>query len=150
MKKDIMSKWLIIFLCMMVSIIIVCHGIVCIYTIKIFCFNHVNYVIGRDTVCYVGDAKYQIYKTGGGGICLDLHDNNGLNQEILNPVNNYKRKGNVMYVKGLNGIAVIYGKDNTCKLMLYGEPTRRFDNITYIKSYGDFTHKERKMFEKMG
>ncbi|WP_336776989.1 hypothetical protein [Paenibacillus sp. MMO-58] len=118
------------------------------------CTNQPKYPVGKDTVLYVSDGKYQIgtWPNAKKLVMFDEVDNNYitvLDEHVIS----YKRIKDTLYVIG-DSYIVVSGKTNTLKI--YSSPKREIlglaENqavITYIDSYNNFSEAERKIFDKL-
>jgi len=125
--------------------------------------------IGRDTVCVVGNGKFQILNTAGNrGLIMYRDDDLGI-ETLLDRVSKYKKvKGN-LYVISDEGYGFVDSKTNQCKLYItvpkdefikfYGFDSEgqmhtvsafvEDEHIQYLESFNDFSENEKKIFDKL-
>lgn len=74
---------------------------------------------GRDTRLIFESGKFQIGDVAG-DVCLEMYyPNDSRIYPLLSDVSKYKKIGDTLYVDARTGYAVVDGKTDTCKVLLY-------------------------------
>lgn len=131
-------------------IILIIIGLILFITMSIILSSgKIKYVIGKDTVARVGDAKYQVLKFNK-QLGLITHKSYDESRYLIEDILNYKVINDTLYVVSKSHYAIAYGKDNICKI--YPAITNLkidFSGLIYLDSYDDFDEKEKKILESL-
>ena len=111
---------------------------------------------GKDTVCIVGNGKFNLGKTTAGiDLMMFTNEYDTDYGVLLAFVNSYKKKDDKLYVYSDEGYCVVDIKSNTAKILITVEKQYFFnlvgenEAVTYLSSYDDFSAEDKKVFEKL-
>ena len=124
--------------------------------------------VGKDTIVFLGDGKFQIGKFADDIIFVMYNENKTL-ETLLRKVTKYEESKNMLYIISDEGYGIVDGKTNVCRLFItvpadefvngfaidaegekyYNSRFVEDEHIIYLSSFDEFTNDEKAMFEKM-
>lgn len=124
--------------------------------------------IGRDTVCVIGNGKFQIIKTSEKNLIM-YSDDNTFTEVLLRKVSKHKIKHGFLYIISDDGYGIVDGNTNLCRLYItvpkdefiqgYGSDSKgniytisalvKDKHVQYLDSLDDFSENEKNVFDKM-
>ena len=109
---------------------------------------------GKDTVCVLGNGKFNLGKTSS-GIDLSMYDDEGYSGVLLAKVSGYKKKNGKLYVFSEEGYCVAYEDTNTAKVLIiveeqyYSNLVGEDEAVEYLASFEDFSNEEQKILKQL-